>query len=91
MPGDGAGEPRGAGPPAEDHQQEGRPELHPPPLRLPALVSERGRRTPQGKYSVMGTVLADMSSRTALTRHLGMKTAFLTKNKTANIFGLFLG
>ena len=38
----------------------------------------------------MGTVFAEMSSRTALTRHLWMKTTFYTKYITANVFVLLL-
>ena len=34
----------------------------------------------------MGTVFADMSSRTALTRYLGMKTIFYTEYIKANMF-----
>ena len=38
----------------------------------------------------MGTIFAEMSFRTAVTIHLGMKTTFWTKYIKSNMFALFL-
>ena len=38
----------------------------------------------------MGIVFTEMSSCRALARHIGIKTAFLTKNMKSENFGIFL-
>ena len=49
--------------------------------------------TRESRYSVMesdGNSFAEISSLTALTRHLGMKTTFYTKYLKANMFVILL-
>ena len=64
-------------------------------LTIPDLNPEReGDKGPEYHiYSVMqseGTLFADMSSRTASRRHLGMKTTFKTKYMKVNMFVLLI-